>query len=130
MEVAYAHPERIDDFPTFKDAGAPLTNILYCYLAGKDQEAFKAWGPLQPLRSFGSELTFAQMLKKRDDSPLAIIKSAIGGTTVAHDWNPQATDKRQKLYPRTLKLIQESLKELDSRGVRYRLEGVMWHQGV
>jgi hypothetical protein len=129
MEGADAHPERIEDFPMFKGAGAPQADVLYCYLAGKDQAAFKGWGPLQPLRSFGSELTFARMLKQHDDSPLAIIKSAVGGTTVAYDWNPGAPDKGQKLYPRTLQLIQESLKELDKRGVRYRLEGVMWHQG-
>lgn len=129
MEGADAHPERIDDFPMFTGAGAPQTNVLFYSLPGKDQEAFKAWGPLQPLRSFGSELTFARTLNQHDDSPLAIIKSAVGGTTIAYDWNPEAPDKGQKLYPRTLKLIQESLKELDSRRVRYRLEGVMWHQG-
>ncbi len=129
MEGADAHPERIDDFPMFKGAGVPQTDVLYCHLAGKDQEAFKGWEPLRPLRSFGPELIFARLLKQHDDSPLAIVKSAVGGTTVAFDWNPDAPDKGQKLYPRTLKLIQESLKELDSRGVRYRLEGVMWHQG-
>ena len=59
----------------------------------------------------------------------AVIKSAVGGTTVAFDWNPAAPDKGQKLYPRTLRLIRESLQELDKRGIRYRLEAVMWHQG-
>lgn len=33
------------------------------------------------------------------------------------------------MYPRTLQLIRESLQELDKRGLRYRLEGVLWHQG-
>jgi hypothetical protein len=46
---------------------------------------------------------------------------------VAFDWNPDAPDKGQKLYTRTLRLIRESLAKLDQRGVRYRLEGVMWH---
>src|SRR6185436_5573258 len=48
MEGADAHPERIDDFPPFKGAGAPQIDVLYAYLAGKDQEAFKGWEPLQP----------------------------------------------------------------------------------
>ncbi|MST95338.1 MAG: hypothetical protein EXS33_08765 [Pedosphaera sp.] len=129
MEGADARPERIDDFPMFKGAGAPQPDVLYCTLAPAGQDAFKGWSPLQPLRSFGSELTFARLLKKHDDSPLAIIKSAVGGTTVAFDWNPEAPDKGQKLYPRTLQLIREALQELEKRGVKYRLEGVMWHQG-
>ena len=129
MEGADAHPERIDDFPVFKGAGAPQTDVLYCYLAGQGQDAFKGWGPLQPLQSFGSELTFARRLKDQDDFPIAIIKSAVGGTTVAYDWNPETPEQGQKLYPRTLQLIRESLRELDKRGLRYRLEGVMWHQG-
>ncbi len=129
MEGADARPERIDDFSMFKGAGAPQPDVLYCTLAPAGQDSFKGWSPLQPLRSFGSELTFARLLKKHDDSPLAIIKSAVGGTTVAFDWNPEAPDKGQKLYPRTLQLIRAALQELEKRGVNYRLEGVMWHQG-
>jgi len=60
---------------------------------------------------------------------IAIIKSAVGGTTVAFDWNPTAPTNGQKLYPRTLKLIRESLQDLDRRGRKYQLEGVLWHQG-
>ena len=54
---------------------------------------------------------------------------AVGGTTVTFDWNPDAPDKGQKLSPRTLRLIRESLAQLGQRGVRNRLDGVMWHQG-
>jgi hypothetical protein len=64
MEGADAHPERIDDFPMFKGAGAPQPDVLYACLAGQGQDVFKGWGPLQPLRSFGSELTFARLLKE------------------------------------------------------------------
>ncbi len=123
-----ARAGRIDDFPMFKGAGAPQSDILFVTLPNQD-EAAAGWGPLKPGDSFGPELTFARMLKAQDDSPIAIIKSAIGGTTVAYDWNPEAPDKGQKLYPRTIKLIEESLKELEKRGLPYRLEGVMWHQG-
>ena len=129
MEGADAHPERINDFPMFKGAGAPQADVLYAHLAAQGQEAFTGWGPLQPLESFGSELTFARQVKGQDDSRIAIIKSAVGGTSIAYDWNPAAPDSGQKLYPRTLKLIQDSLGDLDKRGVRYQLAGVMWHQG-
>jgi hypothetical protein len=126
-----AHADRIDDFPVFKGAGAPQGDVLFSSLPGKDKEqaAFAGWGPLQPRDAFGPEVTFARLLKAHDRSQIAIIKSAIGGTTVASDWNPDAPDKGQKLYPRTIKLIQDSLHDLEKRGLRYRLEGVMWHQG-
>jgi hypothetical protein len=129
MVGADARAQRIDEFPMFQGAGASQTDVLFATLPTKDPNATATWGPLGPGDSFGPEITFARRLKARDAGPIAIIKSAIGGTTVAFDWNPDAPDKGQKLYPRTLRLIQESLKELDRRGLRYQLEAVMWHQG-
>jgi len=124
-----AHADRIDDFPGFQGAGATQEDVLFVRLPDPDQKSPAKWGPLAPGDAFGPELTFARTLKTRDDSPIAIIKSAIGGTTVAVDWNPEAPELGQKLYPRTIRLIQESLKELERRGQRYQLEGVLWHQG-
>lgn len=129
MVGADARTERIDDYPDFKGAGEPQSDVLYSYILGNGDEASKGWVPLKPLRSFGPEVTFARRVKQQVGFPVAIIKSAVGGTTVAFDWNPDAPDKGQRLYPRTLQLIRESLAELDKRGVRYRLEAVMWHQG-
>ena len=129
MVGADAHANRIDDLPEFKGAGAPQDQVLYSYILGNGDEASKGWGPLRPLSSFGPELTFARMVTHQISSPIAIIKSAVGGTTVAFDWNPDAPENGQKLYPRTLQLVRDSLQELDRRGLRYRLEGVMWHQG-
>lgn len=129
MVGADAPTKRIDEYPNFRGAGAPQDDVLYSYVLGNGDEASKGWVPLKPLQSFGPEVTFARRVKQQVRAPIAIIKSAVGGTTVAVDWNPDAPDKGQKLYPRTLRLIRESLAELDRRGVRYRLEGVMWHQG-
>ena len=129
MVGADAHAEQIDDYPDFRGAGAAQDDVLYSYILGNGDEASNGWVSLRPLRSFGPELTFARRVKQQVQAPIAIIKSAVGGTTVAFDWNPDAPDNGQKLYPRTLRLIREWLAELDQRGVRYRLEGVMWHQG-
>ncbi len=129
MVGADADAKRIDDYPDFRGAGEVQNEILYSYIMGNGDEASKGWGPLKPLRSFGPEVTFGRRVKQQAPFPIAIIKSAVGGTTVAFDWNPDAPDKGQKLYPRTLNLIRESLGELDRRGVRYQLEAVMWHQG-
>lgn len=129
MVGADAQTERIDEFPAFRGAGAEQPDVLYSYILGNGDEASKGWGPLKPLQSFGPEVTFARRVKQQVKAPIAIIKSAVGGTTVAFDWNPDAPENGQKLYPRTLKLVRESLADLDRRGIRYRLEGVMWHQG-
>jgi len=129
MVGADADTKRIDEYPDFRGASEPQKDVLYSYILGNGDEASKGWVPLKPLRSFGPEVTFGQEVKQKVPFPIAIIKSAVGGTTVAFDWNPDTPEKGQKLYPRTLNLIRESLAELDRRGVRYRLEAVIWHQG-
>jgi hypothetical protein len=129
MEGADAHANRIDDYPVFKGAGAPQSDVLFATLPAEDSRGPALWRTLAPGESFGPEITFARKLKRSGVAPIAIIKSAIGGTTVAFDWNRAAPTNGQKLYPRTLKLVRESLQELDRRGVRYQLEGVLWHQG-
>ena len=129
MEAADTKPNQIDNDPMFKGAGAPQPDVLFSYLIGRGPVASKGWVALRPLDSFGPELTFARLVKKQVSFPIAIIKSAVGGTTAAYDWSPDAPDSGMKLYPKTLSLIRESLAELDRRGIHYRLEGVMWHQG-
>ena len=129
MVGADSQADRIDEFPEFKGAGIPQKDVLYSYILGAGDEASFGWVPLQPLQSFGPEVTFARRVKQKVGAPIAIIKSAVGGTTVAFDWNPDAPEKGQKPYPRTLHLIRESLQDLDKRGIRYQLEAVMWHQG-
>lgn len=124
-----AHANQIDEFPPFRGAGGPQTDVRYAYILGNGDEASRDWVDLRPLSTFGPELTFARRVKQHIDAPLAIIKSAVGGTTVAWDWNPDAPDKGQKLYPRTLELVRDALRQLDDRGIPYRLEGVCWHQG-
>lgn len=123
-----AHPDQIDRFPLFKGAGALQPDVRFCTLP-EVGETQKGWEPLRPLDAFGPELTFARLVKKYDDSPLAIVKSAIGGTTAAYDWHPDAPERGQKLYPRTLQLVRDALQALETQGVRYRLEAVIWHQG-
>ena len=62
------------------------------------------------------------------DAPVAIIKCAAGGTHLGGDWNPDEPIGF-KMYPLALKLIRDSLAELERQGIRYQLEGFMWHQG-
>jgi hypothetical protein len=129
MVGADAKAEQIQEFPGFRDAVSAREDILFTYRIGNGDEVSEGWGPLQALRAFGPEVTFAHEVTKQVDFPIAIIKSAVGGTTIAYDWNPDAPDRGQQLYPKTLQRIRDSLKELSDRGIEYQLEGVMWHQG-
>jgi len=129
MEGADAHANRLDEYPGFQGAGAPQADVLFTSLNVQETSGSALWRTLAPGESFGPEITFARKLKRSGMDSIAIIKSAVGGTTVAFDWNPTAPTNGQKLYPRTLKLIRESLQDLDRRGRKYRLEGVLWHQG-
>lgn len=123
MEGADAHRDRIDQYPDFRGAGAVQSNVLFVSLPRDDGGGGGAG------KSFGPEVTFARMVQAREGSPIVIIKSAIGGTTMAYDWNPDAPENGQKLYPRTVQLVRDSMSSLARRGMSPRLEAVMWHQG-
>ena len=62
------------------------------------------------------------------DAPIAIIKCAAGGTHIWGDWNPDEPSGFE-MYPLALGLVRDALADLEARGVKYRLEGFMWHQG-
>ena len=66
--------------------------------------------------------------EKHVKAPVAIIKCAVGGTTLGEDWNPD-NPGRFKLYPKALNLVKDSLSDLDKKNLKYRIEGFMWHQG-
>lgn len=129
MEGADARRDRIDSYPDFRGAGAVQSNVLFVSLPRERDGKGAGWGPMAPGESFGPEVTFARMVAAGQDSPIAIIKSAIGGTTMAFDWNPEAPENGQKLYPRTVRLVRDSMEELVRRGLSPKLEAVMWHQG-
>ena len=129
MEGADARRDRIDSYPDFSGVGAMQSNVLFVSLPRERDGKGPAWAPLIPGESFGPEVTFARMVGSRDGGAIAIIKSAIGGTTMAYDWNPEAPENGQKLYPRTLRLVRESMEDLVRRGLSPKLEAVIWHQG-
>ncbi len=129
MVGADAHAERIDEFPEFRGAGVPQEDVRFAWLLGHEGRRSEGWEALRPLESFGPEITFARRVGQYSSGPIAIIKSAVGGTTVAKDWNPDAPDDGLRLYPKTLQLIRESLQSLEQQGLRYRVEAVLWHQG-
>jgi hypothetical protein len=119
----------VDNHPPFKGAAAPQKDILFSYNVGADKKS-DGWVAMAPVNGvFGPEMTFARKLKAHVKYPIAIIKDSWGGTTLVNDWNPAGPDNRKKLYARLIKQVSGRLKDLDAKGIKYRIEAMMWHQG-
>ena len=119
----------VDNHPPFKGAAAPQKDIRFSYNLGANTRS-DGWVAMAPVNHvFGPEMTFVRKLKKHARHPVAIIKDAWGGTTLVNDWNPAGPDNGKKLYARLMKQVADRLKDLDAKGVKYRIEAMMWHQG-
>ncbi len=120
----------IQRFPPFAGLEEAQPDVRFHYSIGRnDRDESDGWVDLAPIKNFvGPELSFARAVKERIKDPLAIIKVATGGTSLAEDWNPDKPGGFE-LYPLALRRIQGALAALDRKGVKYQVEGFMWHQG-
>ena len=120
----------IKRFPPFAGLEAPQSKVLFSYCIGRQNKMRSdGWVVLQHVNNVvGPELSFARKVTQHIKAPIAIIKCAAGGTHLGGDWNPDEPIGF-KMYPLTLDLIKSSLADLDKRGIKYRIEGFMWHQG-
>ena len=120
----------IDRFAPFAGLGKPQTSVRFSYCLGReDKLVSEGWETLRPVYNVvGPELSFAREVTRHIKAPIAIIKIAAGGTHLGGDWNPNEPSGF-KLYPLALEQIRSSLALLEQQGVKYRIEGFMWHQG-
>lgn len=120
----------IDRFPPFAGLAAPQPEVRFSYCLGRETKTVSdGWADLQPVHNIvGPELSFARAVTQKTEGPIAIIKVAAGGTHLGGDWNPDQPSGF-RMYPLALNWIRQALADLDQAGVRYRLEGFMWHQG-
>jgi len=120
----------IERFPPFRGYGEDQPDVKFAYCIGRENKLRSdGWGPLGPVNNLvGPELSFARAVTAQTDAPIAIIKCAAGGTHLGGDWNPEKPEGF-KMYPLALGLVRESLQGLKDAGIKYRVEGVMWHQG-
>jgi hypothetical protein len=120
----------IKRFPPFSGLEAPQTKVRFSYCLGRENKTKSdGWIDLQPVNNIvGPELSFAREVTRNTKAPLAVIKVAAGGTHLGGDWNPDDPIGFE-MYPLALNWIRDALSDLDQRGIKYRLEGFMWHQG-
>lgn len=125
-----SHVNDIHRYPPFAglEKSQPAVRFSYC-LGREDKTSSPEWVDLQPVDNVvGPELSFARKVTANIKAPIAIIKIAAGGSDLGMDWNPDDPG-RLKMYPLALQWIRDALSDLDKRGVKYRLEGFLWHQG-
>jgi hypothetical protein len=125
-----SNANEIDDFASFMGTGEEQTKIRYSYAIGRESmHRSNGWSTLQPINNVaGPELSFGKVVSEKIKAPIAIIKCASGGTTLGGDWNPD-DPSGFKLYPLAFELIQQALQSLESKKIKYRIEGFFWHQG-
>ena len=117
-------------FPPFDGLDAPQPEVRFSYCLGRENKTTSdGWVNLQPVNKIvGPELSFAREVTQNSKAPIAIIKVAAGGTHLGGDWNPDEPIGF-KMYPLALNWIRDALSDLEKQGIKYRLEGFMWHQG-
>lgn len=120
----------IQRFPPFAGLEKAQNKVLFSYSIGRENKTnSNGWTKLEAVnQTVGPELSFARKVSANIDAPIAIIKCAAGGTHLGGDWNPDEPIGF-KMYPLALSLIRDSLAKLDEKGIPYRIEGFMWHQG-
>lgn len=120
----------IQQFPPFIGLDAPQPRVRFSYCLGReDKRISEGWVDLQPVDNVvGPELSFARRVTQAIKAPIAIIKVAAGGTHLGGDWNPDEPIGF-KMYPLALQRIRDALADLEKQGIKYRLEGFVWHQG-
>jgi hypothetical protein len=130
MVGADSRKQDIRLYPPFAGLDEAQKDVRFSYCIGReDKTRSEGWVELQPIEDMvGPELSFARRVTQHIKAPIAIIKSASGGTSLGGDWDPDEPTGF-KLYPLTLEFVRSALADLERRKVPYRLEGFLWHQG-
>lgn len=119
----------------------PQSDVLYQYLLHTSQPNQQSanWMPLHNLAgevlggaAYASELSFADAMKHRRPNPVAIIKVAANGTSLAGNWHPLTGTHVWTpggLYDWMLDKVNASLSQLSGQGYQPNVSGFVWVQG-
>ena len=106
--------------------------IAYKYYIGGGYKVSDGWEPLRPAGfydTFGPELSLGRMLQEKTKDAFAIAKFTHSGSQII-DWTPEGSmAKSRHLYPKFIRFINDSIKELEAKGNEVELAGVFYHVG-
>lgn len=83
----------------------------------------------KPGGGFGPEMGFARSWREHDDTPLAIVKVAFSGTSMATDWNPDDAGPGGACYRALIDESRAAISSAKERGITLRLRALIWVQG-
>jgi len=78
---------------------------------------------------FGPEIGLARALAAVEQRPLAIVKAAFSGTSVAGDWNVGEAGSKSACYRALLEETRAAVAAAREQGVTLRLRALVWVQG-
>ena len=78
---------------------------------------------------FGPEIGMVRTLATKESRPLAIIKTAFSGTSVAGDWNVDRPGKADACYRAMIDETKAALAAAQAKGVTLRPRAFVWVQG-
>ncbi len=122
-----------------QDLGTTHPNLLksdgtvaYKYNIGGGQLVSHDWEPLGPAGyydTFGPEVSFSETMKDLGMKDFAIAKFTHSGSQM-NDWTPEGSmAKSRHLYPRFIRFVKDSIKELKAKGHHVELAGILYHVG-
>ncbi len=125
----------VQDLKAVKGGAALLKDdgrIAFRYQLGGGFKNSDGWEPLGPAGSydtFGPELSFGATLARKSPDRIAIAKFTHSGSQII-DWTPEGSAASSRnLYPSFLAFVRESMKDLEDRGHKVELAGVVYHLG-
>jgi hypothetical protein len=78
---------------------------------------------------FGPEIGMVRTLVTKEPRPLAVIKTAFSGTSVAADWNVELPGKADACYRAMIDETKAALAAAQAKGVTLRPRAFVWVQG-
>lgn len=78
---------------------------------------------------FGPEMTFARALAAGAPRPLAVLKVAFSGTSVAKDWGPTLQDPDGACYDAIIDEYRKAMAAAAEKGITLRPRAMVWVQG-
>lgn len=92
-------------------------------------DGWESLGPAGPYDTFGPELSFGATLSKKLRTPFAIAKYTHSGSQIV-DWTPEGSETPERnLYPDFIAFVRAAIDDLEERGHKVELGGIVYHVG-
>lgn len=110
--------------------GRPLSKESAAAANPPHPDAKRQYGNFaQPDGGFGPEISFARSLAAGAPRPLAVLKVAFSGTSVAKDWDPALQDPDGACYDALVDEYRKAIAAATTKGITLRPRALVWVQG-